>query len=122
MANRHRGQAALKVGDQVYTLVFDINAMCEIEYLLDLPTDAILERLMSSPPLHVVRALLWGGLRANHPQIDLRAAGDLIEGAGGAAQALDAIGAAMQASFPDAEAGAAKTTKGKPKAGTGLHS
>ena len=122
MANRHRGQAALKVGDQTYALVFDINAMCEVEYLLDMPTDAILSRLMANPPLHVVRALLWGGLRRHHGDIALSAAGDLIEEAGGAGAALEAIGAAMQASFPSPEPEAASGDKGKLPGGTGLHS
>ena len=101
MANRLRGEAPLKVGSRELVLVFDVNAMCEVEQLLDMPTERILLALVRSPPLNITRALLWGGLRRRHPECDLLAAGDLIEEMGGSAAALLAIGAALEASFPE---------------------
>lgn len=123
MPNPKRGQAGLKVGDKTYTLVFDINSMCEVEYILDLSTEAILRSLVRSPPFHVVRALLWGGLRTHHADIDLKGAGVLMEEIGGAGPALDAVGEAMKASFPEPEVadGKASPRKGA-RAGTGPRS
>ena len=123
MANRHKGQADLTVGDKTYTLVFDINSLCEVEYILDKPTDAILRSLVRSPPVHVVRALMWGGLRTHHPEIDLLGAGQIIEKIGGAGPALDALGEAMKASFPEPEVADGKASPRKrAAAGTGRRS
>jgi len=58
-ANAVKGEASIRVSERDYTLAFNINAMCEVEYILNLSTDQILRALASSPPLHVVRALLW---------------------------------------------------------------
>ncbi len=105
MANPHKGEAKIDVAGRSYTLVFDINAMCEVEYILDMDADRILRTLVKSPSLHLIRALLWGGLRRHHADVDLYAAGDLVEQMGGAGPALDGIGRALQASFPDAKEG-----------------
>lgn len=122
MANPMKGESVLKVGGRDYTLAFSINAMCEIEYVLDRSTDQILRDLIASPPLHVVRALLWGGLRTHHPDIDLQAAGVLMEELGGTDAALDAIGAGMISAFPEAKGGDAdRPRKGAP-AGPGRRS
>jgi len=102
-ANRLKGEAGIEVEGQSYVLAFDVNAMCEVEYLLDQPTDRILRALTASPPLHVVRALLWGGLRRHHPDLDLQAVGALMEKMGGAGKALEAIGEALVSAFPEAE-------------------
>ena len=124
MANRHKGEASIRVRDRDYVLVFDVNAMCEVEYILDAPTDTILRTLATGrPPLHVVRALLWGGLRARHPDIDLHGAGGLIEDMGGAGAALEGVGQALMNAFPEAEEGAEpdRPRKGA-AAGTGRRS
>lgn len=102
-ANPQKGEASIKVGERDYVLAFNINAMCEVEYVLNLSTDQILRALSSSPPLHVVRALLWGGLRQSHSAVDLIGAGDLIEEMGGPGLALDGIGKALISAFPDAK-------------------
>lgn len=122
-ANRVKGEATFEVGGRSYVLAFTVNAMCEVEYILNLSTDRILSALVRSPPLHIVRALLWGGLRQHHPDIDLPAAGDLIEEAGGAGVALEKIGAALIAAFPDVKGGeeTARPRKGA-RAGTGPRS
>ena len=118
--NRAKGEAGFDVEGQTYVLAFNVNAMCEVEYILDLSTDRILRALVASPPLHVVRALLWGGLRQHHPDIDLIGAGDLIERSGGPGPALDKIGQALISAFPEADE-TARPRKGA-EAGTGLRS
>jgi len=121
MANPVKGEAGFDVEGQAYVLAFDINAMCEVEYVLNLSTDQILKALAFSPPLHVVRALLWGGLRRHHPDIDLIGAGALIESAGGPGLALDKIGQALISAFPEAKDDPENPRKGAP-AGTGRRS
>lgn len=123
MANRAKGEAGFEVGGQTYVLAFNVNALCEVEYILNLATDDILKALVKSPPLHVVRALLWGGLRQHHADIDLIAAGALIEEAGGPGPALDKIGEALLSAFPDAKEGddTDRPRKGA-RAGTGSRS
>lgn len=106
MANRQKGEGAITVEGRVYTLAFDVNAMCEVEFILDKPTDLILKSLVASPALHVVRALLWGGLRRHHEGLDLKQCGEIIEAMGGAGPALESIGQALVAAFPDAPEGA----------------
>ena len=106
MANKAKGEAGVKIDGKDYVLVFDVNALCEVEYVLNLSTDQILRVLMKSPPLNVVRALLWGGLRRHHQDVDLIGAGALIEAMGGAGKALDKIGEALSSAFPDPEPGA----------------
>ena len=106
MANRAKGEGAITVDGKTYTLAFDVNAMCEVEFILDKPTDLILKSLIVSPPLHVVRALLWGGLLRHHAGIDLKQTGEIIESMGGAGPALESIGQALIAAFPDAPEGA----------------
>ncbi len=120
-ANAHKGEASIKVGGRDYVLAFNINAMCEVEYILNLSTDQILLTLVGSPPLHVVRALLWGGLRQHHSDVDLIGAGNLIEEMGGPGLALDGIGRALVSAFPEAKDEPANPQKGA-AAGTGRRS
>jgi hypothetical protein len=120
-ANAQKGEASISVGQRDYTLAFNINAMCEVEYILNLSTDQILRALASSPPLNVVRALLWGGLRQHHADVDLIGAGNLIEEMGGPGLALDGIGKALVSAFPDAKDEPANPRKGA-AAGTGRRS
>lgn len=120
-ANAVKGEASINVGARDYTLAFNINAMCEVEYILNLSTDHILRALASSPPLHVVRALLWGGLRQHHADVDLIGAGNLIEQMGGPGLALDGIGKALVSAFPEAKDEPANPQKGA-AAGTGRRS
>lgn len=122
-ANRAKGEAGVTIDGTDYVLAFDANAMCEVEYVLDKSTDQILRALVRSPAIHVVRALLWGGLRRHHPAVDLHGAGTLIEAMGGAGKALAKVGEALQSAFPDPEPGAetARPRKGA-RAGTGPRS
>lgn len=123
MANRAKGEAGLDVEGKHYVLVFHVNAMCEAEYILDMSTDRILRALTVDPRLHIIRALLWAGLRQHHPDIDLLGAGALIEEMGGAGAALLKIGEALESAFPDApEGGDTEDPQKGAAAGTGRRS
>lgn len=120
-ANAVKGEAGISVAGRDYVLAFNINAMCEVEYVLNLSTDQILRALVSNPPLHIIRALLWGGLRQHHSDVDLIGAGSLIEEMGGPGPALDGIGAALVSAFPEAKDEPENPRKGA-AAGTGRRS
>jgi hypothetical protein len=121
MANAQKGEASLTIEGRDYVLAFNVNALCEVEYILDKTTDQILRALALNPPLHVVRALLWGGLRRYHSDVDLIGAGDLIEKMGGPGPALEGIGKALVSAFPDAKDEPENPPKGA-AAGTGRRS
>jgi hypothetical protein len=126
MANPHRGEVALKSGGKVYTLLFDINTICEIEEALDVPLSELGETLLESAKLSTIRTMVWAGLQHHHPTVDLKAAGLIIAGAD-LADVSKAIGEGLVAALPKAEGGAstpgprkAETKKARP--GTGKRS
>jgi hypothetical protein len=110
MANRERGEVAIEIDGQTYTLRLDLNALAEFEAALSTPIQQVtfqegLQRVERGQ-LIAVRAILWAGLRRYHPKLSLMEAGDLIVKLGGM-QNLDtvlkeAVASAMPA--PDAPA------------------
>jgi len=104
MANPHRGEVVFKVDEAEYTLVFSTNAICELEELLDKGLNLIVANMER---LTTVRALLWAGLRAKHPNVSLAQVGEIIDRCGMEA-ATAAIGRALNAAFPTAEKDAQK--------------
>jgi hypothetical protein len=104
MANKVRGEVAFAAGDKSYTLLFDINALCELEDVLGegalaggLGANGAQDVLIS---LKRLRAFVWCGLRRHHGVLTLADAGDIV-GAAGIAAATAAVGEALQAAFPD---------------------
>jgi hypothetical protein len=96
MANPNRGEVALKVRDQTWTIVFDINGICEAE-------EATGQNLFSDlSRVSTLRTLLWAGLRARHPQITRAEAGNIIAAAGFDA-VQKAVLEAMAIAFPKKE-------------------
>lgn len=104
MANPHRGEVTFKVADAEYTLVFSTNAICELEERLDKGLNAIVANMER---LTTVRAMLWAGLRAKHPDITITKAGEMID-ACGMLVATDVIGKALHAAFPPQDESTAK--------------
>ena len=96
MANPLLGEVAFKAADAEYTLKFSTNAICELEELLNRGLNEIVSDLER---LSTVRALLWAGLRAKHPDVTLKMAGEIIDKSGMVA-ATDVIGTALKAAFP----------------------
>jgi hypothetical protein len=103
MANPARGEVGFKAGDAVYTLKFSTNAICELEDHLDKGLNTIVANMER---LTTVRALLWAGMRAHHPDVTLKQAGEMIDRVG-MAPATEAIGKALTAAFPPATEGEA---------------
>jgi len=101
MANPNRGQVDLEVGSKTYTLSFSINAMCELEDELGEPI-AVIAAGLNNPAgvkVSIVRALVWAALRDHHPDIDLKAAGELVSEAG-LVDVMAAVGKAFANAFP----------------------
>ena len=101
MANPARGEVAFRVADTDYNLKYSTNAICELEDYLDKGLNTIVANMER---LTTVRALLWAGMRAHHPEVTLKQAGDMIDRVG-MAPATEAIGKALTAAFPPATEG-----------------
>ena len=95
MANPNRGEVELKAGEETYTLVFDINAVCELEQMLD---KGVNEIVVQMGRVSVLRAMLWAGLRHNH-KVTIEQAGEIMQMAG-AAETAAMIQKATELAFP----------------------
>lgn len=117
MANPHRGEVALHVGDKTYTLSLSVNAICELEELLGEPVTKIAASLRDPEGVRLttVRALVWAALRDHHEGVTMKDAGSIATEAGVPA-VMAAIGECFNRAFPSAEepeGNAAGAAKGK---------
>ena len=96
MANPARGEVAFTVANTEYTLKFSTNAICELEDRLNKSISVIVEGM---DRITVVRAMLWAGLQAKHPEMTLQDAGDIID-RGGMAHIAETISKALTLAFP----------------------
>lgn len=119
MANAVRGEKTFEVDGETYTLQFDINGLCDLEQLMG-KASAELVPMMTAGSMTATRAVMWCGLKAKHPDVDLLTAGDLVSLLG-PLQAQTLLTDAMRLAFPPAEVGKGK---GRPRArpGTGPRS
>lgn len=105
MANKFRGEAVLVIEENVkaLTLVFDANALCEVEDATGLGMEAIVSKMgdRKSASVSFARALLFGAARRNH-KLTLEEAGDVISEVG-FAPVMEAIYKAMTAAMPTAQ-------------------
>jgi hypothetical protein len=118
MANALRGEVDLPVGDKTYTLRLSINAIVEVETLLDKGINEILATLdPASARIGTLRAILWASLQEHHPEVTLLDAGEMI-GTVGAENAGPIIGDAIKAAFPASDGKPRPRKAGKRGAGT----
>ena len=92
MANANKSEVALTIGETTYTLKFGRNAMASVESLFG---GRPFPEIMADQSFSVVRAMLWAALQRHHPDIDLLAAGDLMDESDDEALAA-AIGKALE--------------------------
>jgi len=125
MANPHKGEYAFEAAGKNYTLLFSVDALCALEAATGKGI-AILSMEMANPQrssVTLLRQMVWAGLREKHPDIDIKAAGELIVSAGGFMPMMRHIDEAFSMAFPfDAVKpdGAANPQEGQPqKDGTG---
>jgi hypothetical protein len=110
MANPFKGDHVVKitVGDEErdYKFRYDMDALVELEEALDLPIAQIvpLLQVLPIPRLKVLRALMYAGLKANHPEMTPRLAGELLT-LMTPETAAPAINEAFALAFPPKEGG-----------------
>lgn len=107
MANVHKGDVTLRAGERSYTLRFSIDALCVLEDACGGKGIVALSAELSDPStlrLGLLRKVLWAGLRDHHPEIDEKAAGEIIPEAGGLAVVMAAVNTAFELAFPPADA------------------
>lgn len=98
-----------------YTLRMDFNALCDAEE--DFP--GIMQGEVKLDSFRNIRTMIRHALAAHHADLTDREVGQIIHDAG-MAKAAEAVAEAMQASFPDEDAGAAANPRKAPaKAGAG---
>lgn len=116
MANPNRGSVALQVGDRAYTLSYSINALCELEELLDKPVASIIEAIQKPAELRMssVRAIIWAGLQDHHQGLTVQEAGQIASEAGMQA-AMSKVGEAFRLAFPAPAEGVPKANPQKAK-------
>jgi hypothetical protein len=88
MANAEKGEVDLDVDGHVYTLVLNVNAMCELETLMSstgqtVTCQDVLVRAVKQHSAVAFRAIFWACLREHHQAISLKQTGELMEKAGG---------------------------------------
>ncbi len=101
MANPSRGGVAVRVGDDEWVFSFSINALCELEDLLEKPMAQIFATLEDDKNMRMsdVRALVWASLLDHTEGITLREAGDVASKVG-ITVCLEKIGEAVGIAFP----------------------
>jgi hypothetical protein len=88
-----------------YTLLFSINALCELEEKMGGAVTDIASLAMGGKRFTTIRNVFWAGLRDYHPDITLQDAGRIIT-AIGLEKADEAIGLAFGLTFPETKAAA----------------
>lgn len=120
MANPHRGEVDLVVGEQTYVLRMSINEIVQLESLLDKGVNEISAILGNDQDVRIGawRAALWAALQANHKGLTLEAAGDIM-GEAGMPEVMAKVGEALQLAFPTNEGGKKQNPQKASRGGTG---
>ncbi|WP_226578894.1 hypothetical protein [Acuticoccus sediminis] len=112
MAVRPTGELTFSALGSNVVMVFDFNAICEIEDEFDMSVSELQDTLQA-PRMKMIRSIFRIGLSRHHPDITDRKAGEII-GDIGIQRAAGLIGEAFSAAFPQAEA--TGTTEARPPA------
>jgi hypothetical protein len=108
--NPVKGEVGFEAGGESYTLRYSIDALCELEAAAGMGTPAIARVLADEDKLSLtlLRQIMWAGLRDHHPDVDLKAAGELIVLAGGASVVMGFVERAFELAFPPPQEGDAR--------------
>ena len=120
MANPHRGEVDLVVGERTYVLRMSINEIAQLESLLDKGVQEISAILGNDQDVRIGawRAALWAALQANHKGLTLEDAGEIM-GEAGMPEVMAKVGEALQLAFPANEGGRKPNPQKASRAGTG---
>ena len=114
MANPLRGEATFRAGAAEYTLLFDVNAFCELEADSGLGVNEIVEQAQGAPSFRMLRDIFCAGLQAKHPGTSKIDAGNIMSDAG-VEEMTGALRRALQAALPEAREGDENPPKGARK-------
>lgn len=115
--NPLRGEATLQAGENAYTLICDINALCEAEAELGMDIDQLLASYSSGTSVRLVRGLIWAALQPRHP-CTIERAGEIIAEAG-FMPAKAALEKALLLAMPEPQEDKSPKKAAKGRAGTG---
>jgi hypothetical protein len=107
MANKHKGETTLTIGDITYTLYSGTNAMELLEEHFtakagrEVGWEEIYARVLGGKSLRYLKAFVWAALQKYHQGTTLEQAGDLIDSAGGITQFADRLAEAAGVSLPN---------------------
>ena len=100
----HSGGVSFDAKGQSYTLRYSVDAICALEDACGGKGIVAISQVLQDATkisMTLMRKVMWAGLRDHHPSVDIKSAGDLIQAVGGLMPAVDIIGRAFQAAFPD---------------------
>ncbi|WP_333702898.1 hypothetical protein [Sphingobium yanoikuyae] len=122
MHNPLRGEASFKAGVSTFTLVFDVNAFCELEDETGFGVAELIEQIQDKPSFRLLRSIFCAGLQTHHPKTSLAEAGEIMSDAG-LEGIKNALRAALQAAMPSKDDAADDESAGgkarRKRAGTG---
>lgn len=114
------GEVVFDAAGGTWRLYFDVNALCLLEERVEDPGEVT--RLFSggaeAPLLQTVRAAVWCGLLANHPDVSLEDAGNIVQHVGIGEMGVK-VGQAILLAFAPAKGGKPRprmASRSKPKA------
>jgi len=123
-ANRERGELDLMADGKAFTLRLGVNAICQLETLVDRPFDQILTGVRQGS-MREARLLLWAALQPYHSDTirTVDDAGDLMDRAGGTAVLIAKmtvlIGRLVEINQPPEEFTAGQADPPQAQVGTG---
>jgi hypothetical protein len=103
MANRLKGEVTVEADGTTYTLVYSVNALCELEDKLGESVADIGSLAAKGKRFSTIRTVFWAGLQDHHPDVDLKEAGRIIT-AMGIEKADAAVAEAFGLAFPEVKA------------------
>lgn len=109
MPNPLRGEASFKAGVSSFTLVYDVNAFCDLEDETGFSISELVARVKGDPSFTLLRSIVCAGLQAKHPQTSKAETGEIMADAG-VQPVIAAMKKAFEAALPPAK---------KPPAGEG---
>lgn len=105
MANKHKGEIDIEVGDKTYTLALTLDAMCQLEDKFSTPDRPVtfqeVIELADGGSLRHLRALIWAALQLHHKDMSIQDISPMVHEAGGIFQFSMAFIRLAKESFAD---------------------